>query len=257
MAKRQHIATQVESPLDPELCGSASAQKFNGEDPNKAARLKAQKEQMRRWVQEQVSEKADIKNAHQSDSMAYSELLSAINAYRDAAENEEKEMRKYLLDSMKIQNAELAKIQHDKKWEDKRSWQQLPPEERARATSIDLHLDSDDSTSVRKDAFRGYTEKQIRAFLLQNEQLINSKRAQHEVERQRELDWAMQQSYVQKALEQAFISEQLMRQEHRDRQSEMLHQQMEEQRANRAAYQVDKNVGFSKEYFEAFGKSAR
>lgn len=247
----------MEPPLDPETCGTASAQKFNGEDPNKAARLKAQKEQMRRWVQEQVSEKADISNAHNRDSAAYSELIGAINAYRDAAEQEEKEMRKYLVGSVNAQNAELAQAQHAKKWDDKRVWQQLPPEERAKATSIDLHLDVDENAPIRKDAFRGYTEKQNRAFLLQNEQLINNKRALSEVERQREFDWAMQQSYVQKALEQAFISEQLMRKEQDEHQADVLHQQMREQAQYRAAHKADKNVGFSKEYFEPYGKSAR
>lgn len=38
-------------------CGASSALKFSGEDTNRTQRIQQQKDQMRRWIQEQIAEK--------------------------------------------------------------------------------------------------------------------------------------------------------------------------------------------------------
>ena len=44
--------------FQPEKFGPSSFQRFSGEDPNRQDRIRQQKAQMKRWVQEQAAEKA-------------------------------------------------------------------------------------------------------------------------------------------------------------------------------------------------------
>jgi len=252
-----------ETRLEPENCGMAAAQKFAGEDENKYARSLQQKEQMRKWIQEQMNEKANINAKDKNDNLEYGNLMRAINIHRANQEVEDQQMRNYSKQVVNEENAILAARQIDRKSADSRQWKERPLEEILKATSIDLHID--DSTSeldsptgkIRKDAFRGYTAKQNRMFLQQNEVLIQEKERLRHIERQREFDWAMQERYVHKALEQGVIAEQYMRQQKIDQQVEVLKQQMEENERYRKWHTDDRKVGFSKEFFESFGKSAR
>lgn len=89
-------------------CGPASALRFFGEDTNRVDRLKQQKEQMRRWIQEQVAEKAQLKHLQHEDEMSYAEMLKAIDEIRANTEREEKELRQYIQYSNKDYNKEVS-----------------------------------------------------------------------------------------------------------------------------------------------------
>lgn len=252
-----------ETRLEPANCGMSAAQKFAGEDENKYSRSLQQKEQMRKWIQEQMNEKANISAKDKNDNVEYGNLIRAINIHRENQELEDQQMRKYSQQVINEENSALAARQRDRKLCDNRQWKDRPLEEILKATSIDLHID--DSTSdldsptgkIRKDAFRGYNAKQNRMFLQQNEVLIQEKERLRQIERQREFDWAMQERYVHKALEQGVIAEQFMRQQKLDQQVQVLKQQMEENERYRQRETDHRKEGFSKEFFESFGKSAR
>ena len=50
---------------------------------------------MRRWIQEQLNEKAEIQSHKDDGDAAYAQMLKAVEEIRDAADKEEKEMKGY------------------------------------------------------------------------------------------------------------------------------------------------------------------
>ncbi len=88
-------------------CGPAAALKFSGEDTNRFDRIRLQKEQMRKWIQEQVAEKAQLKHLRHEEEMSYADMIKAIDEIRANTEREEKELRQYIQHSTKDYNREV------------------------------------------------------------------------------------------------------------------------------------------------------
>lgn len=93
---------------DPDNAGPASLQAMKGEDIDRAERIKAQKEQMRLWVQDQIAQKAYVKQLDQEDNLNYADMIKAIDEIREATEQEEAEMRKYVINTVKADNLEVC-----------------------------------------------------------------------------------------------------------------------------------------------------
>ena len=62
---------------------------------------------MRRWIQEQLNEKAEIQCHKDDGDAAYAQMLKAVEEIRDAADKEEKEMKAYLNKTVSESNAAL------------------------------------------------------------------------------------------------------------------------------------------------------
>ncbi len=94
--------------FDPQNSGPASLQRFSGEDTDQYERKRLQKEQMRTWIQEQIAEKSYLNKIRRDDDMSYADMIKAIDEIRAATEREEFEMRKYIQDSVKMQNQDVS-----------------------------------------------------------------------------------------------------------------------------------------------------
>lgn len=106
--KRKEIASQPPPvDFDHANCSTAAALKFSGEDNNRNQRIKKQKDQMRKWIQEQVAEKAQLAHLRKEEEMSYAEMLKAIDEIRAANEKEEQDLRKYILHSNRDYNKEV------------------------------------------------------------------------------------------------------------------------------------------------------
>lgn len=64
----------------PEKFGISSFQRFSGEDQERQTRIKKQKEQMKKWVQERAAENAFNNYQESEERMKYAELLREIDA---------------------------------------------------------------------------------------------------------------------------------------------------------------------------------
>ena len=164
--------------FDTDNCGPAAALKFSGEDTNRGPRLRLQKEQMRRWIQEQVAEKAQLAHLRKEEDMSYAEMIKAIDEIRENTEREERELRQYIQSSVKDYNHELAKVQRDRN----RSLNRYDEPGNPAATSLDLF--AEDKTAamdehgriIRRDMFKGFTEEQKRKILSDNQNILRQKR---------------------------------------------------------------------------------
>ncbi|XP_020298176.1 RIB43A-like with coiled-coils protein 1 [Pseudomyrmex gracilis] len=70
-ALKKSRSTEADDPC----VGVASAQKFEGEDPYFHERLKAQKEQMRHWIQQQKEERKAAEKVQQDTEKVYQEII--------------------------------------------------------------------------------------------------------------------------------------------------------------------------------------
>lgn len=95
--------------IDPAKIGLSSMVTFSGDDANREERLRLQKEQMKRWTQEQVYEKAYQKKLEKDEDLAQAEINRAVDAIREATEREEWELSRYSRLTVAQQNAEVSK----------------------------------------------------------------------------------------------------------------------------------------------------
>jgi hypothetical protein len=231
------------NPLDYDVsnCGLASAQNFTGEDPAKEDRIKDQQDQMRRWIQEQLAEKAQKALDDKDEDRKFADMMNLINDIRLAAEKEEEELRKAQQKDVNAENDMLSKMRER-------------PEEDPGALSLDIN---EDLNEMRKDAFRGLTDAQRRRILQENEALLAKKREQQELDRMTDHDWAVQQALINKALEQAKHDENMMRADENAKYLDFLKGQADEQARARDTDRRNRFGEIEPNYFRKYGTSCR
>jgi hypothetical protein len=107
-ARRQFEKSQPPAPdFNPDVAGPASLQKMSGEDADRYERIKKQREQMKIWIQQQISEKQYSKQLDIEENLNYAEMIKMIDEIREATDVEEKQMRKYITDTVKADNLEV------------------------------------------------------------------------------------------------------------------------------------------------------
>jgi hypothetical protein len=88
-------------------CGISSAQRFFGEDLSQPDRIKAQQDQMRNWIQEQMAEKAYRRSQAKQEDDNYAQLLRLTNEFRAAQEKEENDLRRKNLKDILAENRQV------------------------------------------------------------------------------------------------------------------------------------------------------
>lgn len=161
--------------FDRDNSSSSSLQKMSGEDENRIERLRLQKDQMRKWIQEQIAEKSYLNKVKHDDDMTYAEMIKAIDEIRAATEKEETEMRKYILDSFKSSNLELGRTQKARN----AAWNNMNKDSATSLAAFDedrgLAMDSN-GRIIRVDMFKGFTAEQKRRLFQDNQDLIRHKK---------------------------------------------------------------------------------
>ncbi len=262
ITQRQALKAIPEPYLDPQLSGVSAAQRFAGSDPSQGERLRAQKAQMRKWVQEQMQEKAEAKEVLNRANDSYAQMLKAVEQIRDAADKEETEMKKYLQQSVKESNQNLIKVKHRLEQEKDAAWNQLSREQKAAAASINFRENEEISMDefgriTRRDAFRGYTEAQRRRIIQENEAQLARKRAEANADSDAADIWLKQQQLQMQAMEQAHYAEQQMRESETKLNLEVLKQQIALQQQRRANGKVNRFGTISSGFFDQFGNDCR
>lgn len=149
--------------------------KFGGEDVLRKERAQAQKEQLRRWTQEELDEKAYRRQQEEDRERAYADMIRVIEDIRAATEEEEEQMRKEYVQTISQSNKEIAAYHAEKmaRW---RAEQAVPLKALPITDEvIELPMDST-GRIIRKDMFKGFTQAQKNKILLDNENMKAYKR---------------------------------------------------------------------------------
>jgi hypothetical protein len=171
----QEKKSQVLPPEENSL-SNETIMRFTGEDEDHDLRVKAQQEQMKRWVQEQIDVKSSQRLEEKYQEDKYAEMVKAIAEIREVAEREEVEMRQYLNASIRDENLELAKYQREQRDRENKTWKD---KELVQATTLKVAEEDgidEEGRILRRDFFRGYTVAQRQRILEENEILIQQKR---------------------------------------------------------------------------------
>ena len=150
--------------------GLSSAQQFNGEDLHYNERVSSQHDQMKRWTQEQLDEKAYKRSLDKQEDIKYNDMLKAIGEIREAVEKEEYDMRNYLKQNLKNDNLKLAQKQKLLRYHENHAFSDLSPEDLLNATTLNMEDDGNAALDEfgrihRRDMFRGYTDAQRRRII--------------------------------------------------------------------------------------------
>lgn len=258
IAAKKAIKDAPPAPFIPDNCGASAAQMFVGEDRNRVERTREQKNQMKRWVQEQVAEKSYLKSHEKDDDYQYADAVKVMDEVRLMAEKEEEEMRNYWKQTVKNDNLELARIQRARNTA--KTMDGLLPGE---GTSLILP-DEDQANAmdengriIRRDAFKGFTEAQRRRIMQENAQVLTEQRQAKENENSDAGDWKMQAEALSRAMEQASAEEKAMRSYQTQQQLSSLKEQMAAQAKNRESEKRNRYGTIGNEFFSNFGTSCR
>ncbi len=167
--------------LDPQKAGPSAAQVFQGEDRHYLERVSKQREQMRSWIQEAVTEKAHIKQLNTDNDEEYAAIQRQVDAAREAAEIEEKAVRRYLNQSVKMDNDKLSIAQRESRRRMMSPLAEVPKEELYQATSLNILNETpadacdENGKILRRDMFKGYTESQRKRIWMENERCRQQK----------------------------------------------------------------------------------
>eukprot|EP00981_Chlorochromonas_danica_P002070 scaffold420_cov169-Ochromonas_danica.AAC.30 len=247
--------------FDIENCGPASALRFAGEDQSHDDRLSSQKAQMKKWIQEQIAEKAALRHLEKEDEMSYAEMLRAVDEIREQTEREEAALRKYITDSVKHFNQDLAQQQRDRNRLNNNQrtdnfgqplMTSLPAFDEDKLLALDAtgHI-------IRRDMFKGFTDEQKRKILMDNQEILRQKSLQREEEKKREYDWMIHQILSLRAMEQAEEEERQIKAGLKEDHLSYLRDQIDQQRRDREEWNKTKYGDIRGGFFDGFGKSCR
>ena len=235
----------------------SSFQTFKGEDNLREERIKEQQEQMRRWTQEQVTERAINKYRENQERMQYAELLKTIDRVREESEYEEAGMAKMakklqVMENEKVIQRNIARREKEKEdnLNEKVGLLMDLAEDQAEAMDANGRI-------TNKAAFRGFTEGQRTKLLLENEALRDLKRQAAEAEAQYEEDWALQQHQASRAMEEALYEERNLRNAENERHLNIIAEQQRAEKERRANAERNRFGSIGEGFFSDFGKSCR
>ncbi|XP_032664055.1 RIB43A-like with coiled-coils protein 2 [Odontomachus brunneus] len=262
-ALRKSLPPRVDDD-DPSL-GPASAQKFEGEDPNLHERLKAQKQQMRWWIHRQKEEREAAGKLQREIEEAYQEVILSRDKRAATLARMEEECRRRLNEATAKFNCALATEQQHR-----RQCEAIQEEEDNKA-EIYNHVTGDFLTEAREQAestrgphrpltsrYKGMTEDELRVFRnAQLEQMKELQRIKQDEKRMNE-DWdRLMTSHLQTAHSYAHELDQRKSQLNRNIANENL--QLAEQQKSRQDYLnrvVYKNMPTAA-FYEQFNKGTR
>jgi hypothetical protein len=243
--------------IDVSRCGMSSAVSFSGEDTNRVERLRAQKLQVRTWIQEQMAEKTIVQNNEKAEDMGQADVGRRIDEVREKNDKEEKEMMRAIRQKFAAENTQVMLDKRARVAEEK-EWEKNAPSENLAIVTEDKNLAMDASGRIiRVDMFKGFTQAQQRRILQSNEEQLNAKVARDEAERVDTKNWALQGQRSMYAMERASQDEADFRSSRKAADLAGLRRQMEEQQANRKGWEKARFGAVGEGFFQAFGTSGR
>ena len=256
--KQERDAHQsMQKDIDFEDTGISAAVQFAGEDPHRRERLMQQREQMRKWAEEQLLEKQRIQSLEKDEDQSYASVLRQIDQIREDNEADEAAMRravrlKFVEENTNFMLQKRAIIADGKAESDKDTNASLPIIEERN----DLAMDAG-GRIIRKDMFKGYTLDQQRRMLQENEALKEAKYDSMIEQQEEDQSWALQQALSQRAMEEAYNEEKVLRSQRKEEYLASLRDQIVRDKEAKAEWEKTKIGNIGNRFFNAFGTSAR
>lgn len=227
---------------------------FAGDDPLHQERIAEQREQIRRWTEEDLADREWRRQREREEDMAQAQLNLTIDEMRLQQQEEEDRLKKEVTRKILLENNELGALKAQLQEEEFRR--------SARDRNCTLMLGEDAVTDQygnvsNKDSFRGYTKGQQKQLLMENEELVRLKKEREAQERQNDEDWNRESLRLQRVMAQVELENERVRAAYNDDTQAFLRNQVEEAK-NRNKIDGDADYGkIEGDFFSKFGTSCR
>lgn len=227
---------------------------FAGDDPYYEDRIAQQREQIRRWTEEDLEYKEYTRQKEKEEDMAQAQLNLTIDEMLHQQQMEEDRLKKEVTRRILSENNELGELKKRLKEEELRR-----NDEDRNCTLVfgeDAVTDEFGNVSTR-DSFRGYTKGQQKQLLMENEELIRLRKEREEQEKKEEEDWYRESLRLQRLMAEAELENERVRSAYNAETQEYLRNQVEEAKSRT---KMDDDTGYGKiegDFFAKFGTSCR
>lgn len=226
---------------------------FAGDDPLHKERVQQQRDQMRRWTEEDLADKEARKKQERDEDMAQAQLNMAINEVRLQQQIEEDQLKREVTRMILSENNELGAFKAKLREEEYRR----DMEDRNCTLVLGKDAVTDEHGFVsNKDSFRGYTKGQQKQLLLENEELMRLKKERDEQERLDEENWYRESLRLQRVMAEVELENERVRAAYRDETQDFLRSQVEDAKNRKYAETADRGK-IEGDFFAKFGTSCR
>jgi hypothetical protein len=247
---------------NPSHVGKSALINFSGEDFLHEDRERMKKAQMNTWIRQQMEEKRRCESKEREEDEQAAFFMQSVVQLRNQLDEEDELRHKQFLLDVREENKKLAE---DRKERERRQREQ---EEELARQEIDRNVHSSmlserlvPSTAtdgfVPRDAFRGFSQAQVRAIFRENQEQEEARKDQDDFERDEDLRFQDSMGSVNRYLDWQERQERREKERLKQEHLEGLRQQMEEQRMRREKDREEKFGSVNNDFFDAFGKSAR
>jgi len=227
---------------------------FAGDDPLRDERLAQQREQTRRWTEEDMEDKAYRRRQEKEDNMAQAQLNLAIDQMRLLQAEEEDRLKRDITRKILEENSELAAIKKQIR------------EEETRLNDLDRNctlvlgddaVTDEDGFVSKKDSFRGYTKGQRKQMLMENEELVRLKKERDYLQKQEDEQWYRESLRLQRVMAEVELENERVRVAYNEDTQAFLRNQVEETKT-RTKHENSTSYGkIEGDFFSKFGTSCR
>ncbi|KAK7793283.1 hypothetical protein R5R35_006780 [Gryllus longicercus] len=177
-------------------CGSSSGQKFPGEDLGSKDREKAQKEQNKAWLEQQILERKSTKNEQKRVEESYDQILMSMDKRSCEIEYLERKCRRQLNETVKQYNKFMAdeRAQYDNAQKQKEQEDNMAEVCHSMLGDLlcensNVHQSSLGPHRVRGSMYKGMSEEERMEFRILQRQQIEEKIVQRAEEARLEAEW--------------------------------------------------------------------
>jgi len=263
--KRAHEKMMKDLSIDPDSTGVGALQRFDGEDRERADRLRLQTQQMRDWVAEQKSEHELRKQMEDEEEARHVDYQRMVNNARALLDEEDEKMRQQMVKTIQEENRmkireNLALRKSQKEAEDYASSSEV-------AMNMDHPMLTEDMgvsrsmlgpNRIRPCHFKGFSHEERMKFYKENEQILLEKQRMKETQKKLDQDWDLEQERVRNMVERAEVEEKIRQKMMRDQQMAELAQQRREEAAKKEMSNRERFGHIDQQgIYGGFGKSAR
>lgn len=227
---------------------------FAGDDPLHGDRVAQQREQIRRWTDEDIADREWRRQCERDEDMAQAQLNITIDEMRLRQQEEEDRLKKEVTKKILSENNELGALKARLKEEEFRK----SSEDRNCTLILGQDAVTDEYGNVtNKDNFRGYTKGQQKQLLKENEELIRLKKEREEQERLDDENWYRESLRLQRVMAEVELENEHVRAAYNDDTQAFLRNQVEEAKS-RTKMEADTDYGkIEGDFFSKFGTSCR
>lgn len=240
--------------------GKSALLNFSGEDFFHEERERMKKQQMNQWIREQMRERNQFQQKEKEEDEQQASFMQSVVHVRERLDREDQERHRQFLLQVKEENKKLAEERQEREDKQRERDDMLARQEieqNIHSPMLSEERISTFSPHFSRDAFRGFSQAQVRSIFKENQRQEEARRRKEEIDREEDEQFQDTMGSVNRYLDWQDRQERNEKERLKQEYLEGLRQQMEEQKQRKEKEREEKFGTVNEDFFNAFGKSAR